>query len=223
MPESVRALLQHKTHPDTLARNSNGRLPLEVSRYLDAPTTRLLLEAMSRQSSDVERIVLCSTGGLDCPQFEDNLSFMFSKFPKLQQIIIDNCEGLRSLPPSVKKLTCLKIIQLLNCSNLRSLPDEMGSMQQLQSIKVDNCPALEFPPKKICEGSNSTKKIQTYLKESSGATPLRSVKVLLLGNGRSGKTSLVRLLAKMPLQPGDAGPESTKGVSGAHAAPSCIL
>ena len=39
------------------------------------------------------------------------------------------------------------------------------------------------------------------------------MKVLFLGNGRSGKTSLLRALAKRPLQPGDPGPDSTVGVS----------
>jgi hypothetical protein len=90
----------------------------------------------------------------------------------------------------------------------------MGHMAKLLEINVKTCPALEFPPIKICKGSKATQKIQAYLKESAGATPLRSVKVLFLGNGRSGKTSVLRMLAKKPLQPGDAGPESTRGVSG---------
>jgi GTPase SAR1 family protein len=42
---------------------------------------------------------------------------------------------------------------------------------------------------------------------------LKRLKVLFLGNGRSGKTSLLRALAKQPLQAGDAGPSSTVGVS----------
>jgi hypothetical protein len=133
---------------------------------------------------------------------------------KLQQLRIDNCQGLRNLPPSISKLSSLEKIRLVECSNLRSLPDEMGFMAQLQHIEVENCLNLEFPPQKLCEGRNKTQKIKEYLKQSYGATPQRSVKVLLLGNGRSGKTSVLRMLAKMPLQPGDAGPESTRGVSG---------
>jgi hypothetical protein len=105
-------------------------------------------------------------------------------------------------------------MRLVECSHLRSLPDEMGFMAHLQHIHVENCSNLEFPPQKLCEGRNKTQKIKEFLKASYGSTPLRSVKVLLLGNGRSGKTSVLRMLAKMPLQPGDAGPESTRGVSG---------
>jgi ankyrin repeat protein len=212
--DAVCALLKSKRPPNTLAQNANGNIPLEVSFRLDAPTTRLLLEVMSRQSTDIQRLSLCNTGGRDFTNFEDNLTFIFSKFLKLQQLSIEDCDGLRSLPPSVSKLNSLNSIRLVSCNCLRSLPDEIGTMTQLQNIKIENCQALEFPPAKICEGSKSTQRIQTYLKESSGATPLRSVKVLFLGNGRSGKTSVLRMLAGMPLEAGDAGPESTRGVSG---------
>ncbi len=212
--ESIHVLLRHKIPPNTLARNSHGKLPIEECYSVDAPITRLLLEAMSQQSSDVDKIALNNTGGNDVIPFEDNLSFIFSKFMKLQQLRIDNCQGLRNLPPSISKLSSLEKIRLVECSNLRSLPDEMGFMAQLQHIEVENCLNLEFPPQKLCEGRNKTQKIKEYLKQSYGATPQRSVKVLLLGNGRSGKTSVLRMLAKMPLQPGDAGPESTRGVSG---------
>jgi ankyrin repeat protein len=214
--ESVCLLLQHHILPNVLAKNSGGDVPLDASRNLDARTTRLLLEAMSRHSSSIQSIFLSNTGGKqeDYALFEDNLTFIFDHFPKLMQLTIDNCDGLRSVPPGIKMLTCLVNIDLINCSYLRSLPDEMGHMAKLLEINVKTCPALEFPPIKICKGSKATQKIQAYLMESAGATPLRSVKVLFLGNGRSGKTSVLRMLAKKPLQPGDAGPESTRGVSG---------
>ena len=212
--EAVCALLKSKRPPNTLAQNSKGNIPLEVSVRLDARTTRDLLEIMSRQSTDIQRLSLCNTGGREFSNFEDNLSFIFSKFLKLQQLSIEDCDGLRSLPSSVSKLTALNSIRLLSCNCLRSLPDEIGTMAQLQNIKIENCQALEFPPAKICEGTKSTQKIQGFLKESSGATPLRSVKVLFMGNGRSGKTSILRMLAGMPLEADDAGPNSTRGVSG---------
>ena len=80
-----------------------------------------------------------------------------------------------------------------------------------QEIVVTGCKELEFPPYLTCR---NTQQIKSFLKRSRGASPLRNVKVLFLGNGRSGKTSILRMLAKLPLQPGDAGPESTRGVSG---------
>ncbi len=213
--ESVRALLRFRSPPNPLARNSDNNLPLDVSRNLDASTTRLLLSEMSRKSSDLDKIYLRDTGGQDDHvQFEDNLNFIFVNFTKLRHLTIDNCDGLRSVPPSISLLTCLKTVELFNCNCLRSLPDEMGSMVTLQNINVKNCAVLEFPPAKLCEGSKCTQKIQEFLKSAAGSTPLRDVKVLFLGNGRSGKTSVLRMLAKMPIQPGDAGPESTRGVSG---------
>jgi ankyrin repeat protein len=213
--DSVRALLQFSKAPNALALNTDNMLPIDESRNLDPATLRLLLELMSQQSSEVQKLQLCSTGGVasDHKLFEENLDFIFKRFLRLEELTIDTC-ALRSLPPSIKMLTRLRCISVLNCSCLRSLPDEIGSMDQLQRIVIKNCNFLEFPPYKMCSSSKSTQRIKTFLKESSGSTPLRSVKVLFLGNGRSGKTSVLNMLARSPLRPGDKGPDSTRGITG---------
>jgi GTPase SAR1 family protein len=70
---------------------------------------------------------------------------------------------------------------------------------------------VTFPPSSILIGG--AKSIFKFLAEALNAEPLKRVKVIFLGNGRGGKTSLLRALANQPLQPGDAGPDSTVGVS----------
>ena len=114
--DAVRALLQSPKLPNVQALNSNNETPLDAARNLDAHTTRMLLEALSVQAEpqSIVRLMLCKTGGVggkdsDFKKFEDNLTFMFGKFPKLQHLIIDACDGLCSLPPSVSMLTRLQV------------------------------------------------------------------------------------------------------------------
>jgi hypothetical protein len=103
-------------------------------------------------------------------------------------------------------------LNLSNCSNLSSLPDELLNLRtSLTTISAEGCTSVKFPPPSIVQQGASS--IFDFLKQAQDAKPLKRVKVLFLGNGRSGKTSLLRALAKQPLQAGDAGPSSTVGVS----------
>jgi hypothetical protein len=93
-----------------------------------------------------------------------------------------------------------------------SLPDELLKLRPtLTDVTTAGCISLTFPPPTIVNAGLAS--IFNFLKDAENADPLRRVKVLFLGNGRSGKTSLLRALAKQPLQPGDVGPDSTVGVS----------
>jgi GTPase SAR1 family protein len=102
----------------------------------------------------------------------------------------------------------LRCIDLTNCTQLSSLPDQLASdcLSNLDSIIIKGCSSMVYPP------SNSVKKtqhIKDYLKSAKDQPPLKRVKVVLLGNGRSGKTSLLGALAKREL---DVECPSTKGV-----------
>lgn len=140
------------------------------------------------------------------------MEFCCKQFPSLTCLDVAHNETLRNVPAAVQLLSGLVSLNLSNCSNLVSLPDELLKLgTTLATISTDGCDAITFPPKTICARGKAP--IFKYLKEAESAKPLRRVKVLFLGNGRSGKTSLLRALAKKPLQPGDAGPVSTRGVS----------
>jgi len=120
---------------------------------------------------------------------------------------------LHNVPAEIQVLTRLTTLNVSHCSNLASLPDELIKLKPtLTVISTDGCSSITFPPSSILKGG-VVKLILKYLEEAQNAEPLRRVKVLFLGNGRSGKTSLLRALAKKPLQPGEVGPDSTIGVS----------
>jgi hypothetical protein len=98
-----------------------------------------------------------------------------------------------------------------HCGSLISLPDELLKLKSsLTSIIADGCTSIVYPTPTIM--NSGVKSIFKYLADAENAEPLRRVKVMFLGNGRSGKTSILSALARQPLQPGDAGPDSTVDV-----------
>jgi hypothetical protein len=143
---------------------------------------------------------------------DDVLEFCCHQFPSLTCLDVGNNEILQNVPAAIHLLSHLVTLNLHNCSNLTSLPDEMLKLRPtLVNILGHGCSAITFPPKDIfLKGKNH---IFQFLQDAEKAKPLRRVKVVFLGNGRSGKTSLLRALAKKPLRPGDVGPDSTKGVT----------
>jgi hypothetical protein len=146
-------------------------------------------------------------------QVNDNvLKFCCENFPSLTSLDVGNNDALHNVPAAIQLLTQLTSLSVRNCSNLMSLPDELLKLRPtLTDVTTTGCPSFKFPPLGIVNAGLAC--IFEFLMKAKNADPLRRVKVLFLGNGRSGKTSLLRALAKQPLQPGDAGPDSTVGVS----------
>lgn len=148
-------------------------------------------------------------------QFQVNdvvLAFCCTHFPSLTCLDVADNDTLHNVPAEIQLLTRLTTLNVSNCSNLTSLPDELLKLKPtLTVISTDGSSSITFPPPSTLRGG--VKAILKFLEDAQNAEPLRRVKVLFLGNGRSGKTSLLRALAKKPLQPGEAGPDSTIGVS----------
>jgi hypothetical protein len=140
------------------------------------------------------------------------LEYCCMNFPSLTCLDVGDNDTLHNVPAAIQQLTKLKTLSVRNCSNLTSLPDELLKLKPtLANIDTEGCSSVTFPPLSILIGG--AKSIFKFLAEALNAEPLKRVKVIFLGNGRGGKTSLLRALANQPLQPGDAGPDSTVGVS----------
>ena len=143
---------------------------------------------------------------------DDVLQYCCKNFPSLTCLDIGGNDTLHNVPSAIQLLTRLVTLNLPYCSSLTSLPDELLKLKpSMTSISTKGCTSITFPPSSVLD--EGIKSIFKFLKEAQNAAPLRRVKVLFLGNGRSGKTSLLRALAKQPLSPGEAGPSSTVGVS----------
>jgi serine/threonine protein kinase len=136
------------------------------------------------------------------------LDFCCRRFRSLTSLDISDNSALVSIPPSISMLTELRQLGVSKCVSLQSFPDELP--QSLKVIDARDCPSIYFPPNFIVR--QGCEKILQCIKDARKSKPLRHVKVLFLGDPRSGKTSFLQALAKLPLKPGADGPDESLDV-----------
>jgi GTPase SAR1 family protein len=122
-------------------------------------------------------------------------------------ISLKDAKEVMQLPVSLSKLTGLTSLNMNGCSEMYSLPLWLQHLTCLTQLSLTGC-SIQHPPPVYLK---SPQKIREFLQEAARtAEPWRRLKVVFLGNGRSGKTSLLRALAKLPL---DSEEQSTRGVT----------
>ena len=136
------------------------------------------------------------------------------RLTNLQKLYLNNNQ-LSQLPPELWRLTNLKILwlndnhldeispeigQLTNLQSLnvgytklKRLPTELGQLTNLQTLNVADIPTLQTPPPEIV--ARGTADILSFLRElqESSITRFES-KLLLVGEGGTGKSSILRAL-----------------------------
>jgi internalin A len=96
---------------------------------------------------------------------------------------------LTSLPTEIVELKNLTVLYLSR-NQLTSLPTEIVELKNLTTLGLSGNP-LEFPPMDIA--NRGIEAIRSYFKSVEGERrALNEVKVLLVGDGGAGKTSLVK-------------------------------
>jgi internalin A len=120
---------------------------------------------------------------------------------QLQQLDLSD-NHLSSLPPEIGQLSQLQRLYLSD-NHLSSLSPEIGQLSQLQRLYLHGNPQLPLPPEVLGptwqevnrgkEPADAQSIIRYYL-ELTQAQPLNEAKVLLVGQGSVGKTSLVNRL-----------------------------
>src|SRR5260221_65036 len=100
--------------------------------------------------------------------------------------------ALTQLPPELWQLTNLQEIYLSN-TKLKRLPTEIGQLNSLQTLNVADIPTLQTPPPEIV--ARGTADILSFLRELQESRIIRyESKLLLVGEGGTGKSSLLRAL-----------------------------
>ncbi|KAF3457218.1 hypothetical protein FNV43_RR01875 [Rhamnella rubrinervis] len=66
----------------------------------------------------------------------------FSLFPNLEQLILDWCDDLEEIDPSIRVLKRLTSLSLINCGSLKSLPTSMGGLKSLKVLNLTGCSSL---------------------------------------------------------------------------------
>ncbi|WP_264935753.1 COR domain-containing protein [Streptomyces sp. A012304] len=124
----------------------------------------------------------------------------------VRQLGLGRC-GLTELPGSIGALSQLTAL-LLNHNRLRDLPDSVGKFSDGVGLVVGGNPLTALPPEVVSAG---TPTLLAFLRERARASvPQWSSKIVVVGEGRAGKTSLLKAVRKETFDPQES---STHGLN----------
>ncbi|XP_055863720.1 uncharacterized protein LOC106053574 [Biomphalaria glabrata] len=124
-------------------------------------------------------------------------------------------QGITQVPEDIRKLTKLTTLHLGNNPNLLTISAHIGSLS-LKRLELEACSRLKTPPKEIrAKGFVTT---FAYLKRLlTGSVSCKRTKLMLVGLGGAGKTSLVKaLLSDNKKTPPSVEQEITDGIDICH-------
>jgi internalin A len=115
------------------------------------------------------------------------------------QILDLSDNQIREIPEALAHLTSLQIL-FLSYNQIREIPEALAHLVNLKRLVLENNPITNVPPEIIRQGWGETissngnpQAIFSYLKDKA-KRPLNELKVLLVGEGDVGKTSLLKRL-----------------------------
>jgi GTPase SAR1 family protein len=125
----------------------------------------------------------------------------------LTSLSLNGAAELKQLPASMRRLSRLTSLHIDGCAEVYSLPMWLKDLTCLTVLTRKGCD-IQYPPKQCLDDMI---KMRQFMNDAArDAKPWRRLKVVFLGNGRSGKTSLLRALARLQF---DSEERSTRGVT----------
>ncbi|MDT4897769.1 MAG: internalin [Acidobacteriota bacterium] len=111
---------------------------------------------------------------------------------QLQRLYLNN-NRLTSLPESIGQLTQLRELYLDN-NQLTSLPESLRNLKSLKRLTLHCNEALALPPEALIMSAKPSDILKYYFGLRSGQHSLNEAKLILVGRGAVGKTSIVNRL-----------------------------
>lgn len=125
---------------------------------------------------------------------------------RLAKLNLENNEVIR-ISDELANLNRLKYLNLKN-NNLKQLPEKVANMEQLNVLEISGNPFDILPPEIASQGIDS---IRNFFRELKDPDYLYEVKLLVVGEGRVGKTSLSKALINENYSLEDE--DSTEGIN----------
>ncbi len=130
----------------------------------------------------LKRLVL---GNMELKDFPD----WILSLSKIQYLYLQD-NHMKELPDSFHKLNCLQVLDLKG-NDFTQLPSSLVSLKNLRELYVDDILGI---PKEIITGGGARKILDYYFRTKSERQPLNEFKLILVGRGGVGKTTLVHRL-----------------------------
>ena len=101
-------------------------------------------------------------------------------------------QGITAIPDDVNTLINLSVLILESCVLLASISPKLANLP-ISQLNLSNCVSLKTPPPEVQKRGLSA--VMSYLKRlMSGSVLFRRTKLMLVGLGEAGKTSLLNAL-----------------------------
>ena len=172
-----------------LSTNQLTSLPPEIGKLTNLTTLSLSNNQLTSLPPEIEKLTNLTSLYLSINELI-SLPPEIGKLTNLTTLNLSNNQ-LTSLPPEIRKLMNLTTLYLSN-NQLTSLLPEIGKLTNITRLNLSGN-SLESPPPEIVK--QGIEAIRSYFKSLEGEKKaLNEVKVLLVGDGGAGKTSLVKQL-----------------------------
>src|SRR6266571_3264114 len=170
--------------------NQLSQLPPEIGLLTNLQELRLYSNQLSQLSPEIGLLIRLQELRLSNNQLSQLPPEMW-QLTSLQKLWLDGNQ-LDEIPPEIMQLTNLQELYLGN-TKLKRLPTEIGQLTGLQTLNVADIPTLQTPPPEIV--ARGTADILSFLRELQESSIIRyESKLLLVGEGGTGKSSLLRAL-----------------------------
>ncbi|WP_375327919.1 COR domain-containing protein [Microcystis sp. BLCC-F210] len=185
-----------------------GKLDLSIKNLTEIPpeiadlTSLQLLNLSFNQISEIPE-ALAQLTSLQVLNLNNNqireIPEALAQLTSLQRLYLNNNQ-IREIPEALAQLTSLQRLYLSN-NQIREIPEALTHLVNLKRLVLQNNPITNVPPEIIRQGWGKTisddgnpQAIFNYLKYKGEKRPLNELKVLLVGEGDVGKTSLLKRL-----------------------------
>src|SRR6266704_2401120 len=173
-----------------LNHNPLDEIPPEIGQLTNLQRLGLEKNQLSRLPAEIGLLTNLQRLRLDTNQLSQ-LPPEIGLLINLQKLRFDN-NLLDEIPPEIAQLTNLQELNLSN-TKLKRLPTAIGQLTSLQTLNVADVPTLQSPPPEIV--ARGTADILSFLRELQESSIIRyESKLLLVGEGGTGKSSLLRAL-----------------------------